>query len=311
MRDPSRHVDLLVSGDDEPRPSPFTRRRLSVAGGVLLGVALVVGAVELRERRAAAAEERRLDRVLDLSVEPRGASAEYDATSRSADLELSLLLRNGGPRDVVVERGRAGEYVLVQELVQVPAGGGAPLLLQRSVACSPTTPPAAAPVEVLRLELRTQAGPRQLELPLDPLLVGDQAARACGFLPVEEAVDVQLLGVSRLGTALELSLDLGNRSVDQVSLASVDAGPGLRALVAVTERGPAALPLALPPGRRDGTGRGTSLELQVTVVDCAQARGAPPQVELLLRDEAGRVSQPLVAYEPAFLASLVSDTCPS
>jgi hypothetical protein len=314
VRDPSRPArpaDVLVSGEDEPRPSPFTPRRLRAAGALLAVAAAAVGVVELRERRAAAAEERRLDRVLELAVEPRGSGSSYDPATGAAELDLQLSLRNTGPRDVVVERGAVGEYVLVQDVVQVSAGGDAPLLLRRTVVCSPTSPPQAAPLDVLRLDLRTAAGPRQLELPLVQGLVRDEAARACGFVPLEEAVDVRLLDLVRQRESVQLSLDLSSRSLEPVALAAVDAGPGLRAELTLVENGSTDLPLALPPDRRDGTRRGTSMEVRVTVVDCALARTARPQVELQVVDEAQRVAQVSFDYDPAFLGTLLSDACPS
>ncbi len=78
-----------------------------------------------------------------------------------------------------------------------------------------------------------------------------------------------------------------------------------------TERGTADLPLPLPPDRQDGTRRGTSLEVRVTVEDCPSARTALPQLVLQVTDDAGRVAQPSLSYDAAFLGTLLSSACPS
>ena len=311
VSDPARPADLLVSGDEEPRPSPFTRRRLQAVAALALVGALAAGAVELRERRAAAAEQRRLDRVLDLRVEPEGDLSSYDEGSGVATLDLQLRLHNDGPRDLVVERGTAGSYVLVQTAVEVTAGGEAPLQLRREVTCTPTAPPPRVSLPALSLELRTAAGPRQVALPLDEDLLGDEAARVCGFVPLEEAVEVELLGAARPAGALELALELASRSIEAVSLAAVDAGPGLRVSVRESSGGPVSLPLRLPPRPGFGSRQTTSLEVRLEVTDCTSARTALPQLELRVVDENGRTGQPLVGYDPAFLGTLLSAACPS
>lgn len=86
-------------------------------------------------------EERRLDRVLDLAVEAGGSSSSDDPATGEAVLELTVDLRNAGPRDVVVERGTSGGFALVQDVVEVRTGGQAPLLLRRASTRAPGRDP--------------------------------------------------------------------------------------------------------------------------------------------------------------------------
>lgn len=306
VRDLSRPADVLTSGKDERRPSPFTRRRLEAVGWMLLGAAVALGGTEVRGWW----EDRRLDRVLELSLQTSKSSSSYDQRRGEAELTLAVEVRNDGPRDLVVERGAAGDYVLVRSLVEVPSGEQVPLLLRRTVTCSRTAPPPAAPVDGLRLELQTAAGPRSLSLRMDPEAVGDDAARACGFLPLEEAIGVQAYETESSVGTLGLAVDLNNRSVEPATLVGLDVGQGLRAQVRDVDGGPAALPLPLPPSRPDRFQGGISLMLRVTVVDCAEARTTPPQLELQFTDgsEEHRAS---VDYDPASLDRLLSIACPA
>lgn len=300
-----RAADLLVSGQDESRPGPSTRRRLQALGWMALGAAAALGVTEGREWR----EDRRLDRVLDLAVQTSRSSSSYDQRRGEAELALAVEVRNDGPRDLVVERGTAGDYVLVRSLVEVPSGEQVPLFLRRTVTCSRTAPPSTAPVDGLRLELRTDAGPRSVDLPMDPEVVGDEAARSCGFFPLEEAIDAQAYEAEPSAGALALAVDLTNRSVEPAALVGLDVGPGLRAQVRERGGAPVALPFPLPLSRPDRFQAGTSVLVRVTVVDCAEARTTPPQLELQFTDgsEEHRAS---VSYDPASLDRLLSTACP-
>lgn len=311
VRDPSRPertAEVLASGsDDPPRPNPLTPRRLRALLAVLLVAGTAVGVVELRERRAAAAEQRRLDRVVDLAVERRGGSTSYDPGTSQVTLDLQLRVVNRGPRDLLVERGALGGYRLVQQMVEVGAGDTAPLLLRKRLTCSPTTPPPEEPLTALELALRTPAGPRQVTLPVE--VGGDDGARACGFLELEESVDITVLGAQRTPAGVELAVDLASRSVREVALAAVDPGPGLSVQVGVLDQGEALLPVALPRRGGQDAGRGLTFELLLNVTDCRVAQTARPQLAFRFTDDVGRVSQPLIGYEPAFLSSLLADSC--
>lgn len=300
-------VDLLVSGDDEPdRPSPFTPRRLKAAAAVLLVLAAGAGFAELRERRAAAAEERRLARVVDLAATPEGGSSSYDPRTREVVLYVELRLRNAGPREVVVERGSAGSFALVQQLVEVGAGDDVALLLRRSLVCSPLEPPPADDTTALRLDLRTAAGPRSVELPVQGIPGVAETARACGFVPLEESVGFRIDAANATddGTA-ELLLQVDANAPRAVQVTRVLAGPGLRPEL-LDAQGRPQLRRALPRGRS------TSV-VRLHVDDCGSAGGSradgDPSLTLVLRDENGRVGQVEVLYAGAFLGSLLSDAC--
>jgi hypothetical protein len=307
VSDPSRPAgaaDLLVSGDDgPPRPSPFTPRRLQAGAALVVVVALALGAQEWRERRAAAAEERRLDRVLELRAERTGGNASYDPATGSATLELQLDLRNLGPRQVVVAGARIGSYALVPSTVDVPPGDSAPLLLRRVLACSPEQPPVAEADDVLALDLRTAVGPRRLELALADLLARQEAERICGFLPIEEALGVTTESVLLVPEIPELriTLEVSALGRDALELMEVRVQEGLAARVGVLLPGPLSLP---------GRGEPEVVEVNVRVDDCAAAREAAPQVELFARDREGRVSRPAVGYDVALLSSLLEVSCP-
>lgn len=316
-RRPERPADVLVAGDDKPPLDPAVRRRrLRIGGAALLVGALVVGGAELRERRAATAEERRLDAIVRVTAEPQGDSASYDPTSRVARLESHVLLRNGGPRDLLVVGATLGGYELVQPEVRVPAGRDATLLLQRSVGCSSTEPAPAAADAPLVLELRTGSGPRAAEVAL-PFDVS-AAARACGFMPVEEAVRFSLVGWEQGGTVLELDLEVSSESVRPVDLVAVQAGPGLDA---VLTSGPGGAPRALPirlPQRTGSLIEVRRMAVQLRVTDCAVAAGvgvsggdgAGPQLSLQVRDAAGDEATIGSLYPPVLLGGLLAETCP-
>lgn len=307
VRDPSRPdrpADVLESGADEPlRPKALTPWRRRVLLAVLLVGAAVVGAAEFGERRAATAEQRRLDRVVDLAVERRGGVSSYDPVTGSVRLDLLLRLRNDGPRGLVVEGATAGPLGLVQSPVELGAGDSASLLLRREVSCSPTTPPPPTPLGVLALDLRTAGGPRQVELPLDAALVTDDAPRTCAFRPVEEALDVEVRSTDRSERGIEVVLALTSDSARQVTLVAVEAARGLT--TQVTGATGDALPLIVP-SRATGA---LLVEVVVSASDCDAARQARAQLVLRLADDRGRVGQPVAAYDPRFFGGLLAESC--
>lgn len=310
VHDPSRAarpLDLLESGDaDSPRPNPLTRRRIRLLAGVLLLVALGAAGLELRDRRAAAAEERRLAGIVDLSLEPRGASTGYDPVTGRATLELQVRLANDGPRDVTVERGGMGSYRLVQRAIRVRPGSFAALTLRKDLTCSPDVPPPAESLRALELALRTAAGPRQVSLPLTAY--EDDAARACGFYEPAEAVQAFVSGIDGSDGRLVLALDLFSRSVRALALVGVQAGPGLAVRVSGRGDRDGTLPLTFPIGTPGG-GVAVPLDAQLVVTDCAAARTAAAELTLWLRADDGRVGQALLSYEPGSLASLLTASC--
>lgn len=265
-----RPADVLEFGDDDPPRHALTPRRVQSVAALALLVAAVAGVAELRERRAAAAEERRLDRVVDLAVESRGISYSYRPAARGVRVDLELQLRNDGPRDVVVERGDSGAYALVQPAVEVAAGRTVPLLLRRELTCSPSVPPPPAPLEVLVLDVRTAAGPRQVELPLEPSLVTDEAPRPCGLLPLEALVEVVVQDVDRDERGVSVTLAVTSSATRELTVEAVQAAAGLVATAVP-------LPLRLP-AQADGRRQTRVVEVVVDVRECVAARSAPAQL---------------------------------
>ncbi len=223
---PGTEPDLLVGGEAEGL-GPVGRRRLKALVAVVAvgGLALLVPD-EVRERRAADAEQRRLAGVLDLAVEPsRGPEqrARYDEVRQTAELDVVVVVRNDGPRGVRVLRGTLGPYALPGD-VHVPAGRTAALVLQRSVPCAAADP---QPVRVssLQLQARTGAGVRDAVLRVDLDLPADAARRACGPVPPETAVSVRYANRQERDEAYEVGLEVRLEVTDR-------AGAADRALVA-------------------------------------------------------------------------------
>lgn len=294
----------------ECEPAPLRRGRVAAAGALVLVAALLAGAAEVRERRAAAAQERRLDAVVDVSVQPEGGGTEYDAVTGRARLQHRLLLSNDGPRGVTVTGAAVAGYALVQDEVRVAAGRSAPLLLERSVTCSASAPPRASGTDTLALQLTTAAGPRAVDLDLDVPLSPDEAAHACGFVPLDEAASVAVTGATRPGDLLVLGLQITVTSARPVELLAVEVGPGLRSELASVGGRAVPLPLALPTASGPAAAS-SSHELRIAATDCdaAVAGAGFPDLTLRLRDEDGRQVQVKTLYELGYLMDLLLDVC--
>lgn len=304
VSDPARPrppVDLL-----EVEPRRVGRRTLTAGAAAAAAVVLLVAGLEVREDRAAAAQERRLQAVVDLEVQIEGASSVYDPGTRAARLESRLRVVNDGPRDHVVEEGSLGAFRLVRAGIPVRAGRSTSLVLGASVPCTSRRPaePASGPL-VLRLE-----GGRTVELPVDDAVGPDAAARACGFIPLEEVGFLGVLGASRAPGALELAVDLGTQAVRAVEVTALRVGPGLRGELRRGDGTPVTFPLPLPTG--DGPGfvtQGYTLRIEVT--DCAAARAGAgsPSIGLSLRAADGETAKVETLYDLDQLADLLRDAC--
>ena len=298
------------SGPDllEAEPRPVGRRRLLAGLGLLAAVGVLAAGAQVREDRAAAAQERRLRAVVDLLVQPEGLTSVYEPGTRTARLESRLLLVNDGPRDHVVQEGSVGGFTLVRAPVTVPAGGSAPLVVGASVRCSATRP-AEVPTGPLVLQLR---GDRVVRLPLELPVGPDAAARGCGFVPLEEVASVSVVGASRPARppGLELSLELGTQSVRPVEVLGVEVGPGLRAELRRSDGRPVPFPLPLELGDGPGSVAGSYL-LRIDVADCdaARAGAAWPSIVLRLRAEDGTTGRAETLYELGYLLDLLLDVC--
>ena len=293
---------MLTAGPERGRRSPL---RIAVGAAA---VALVAAAV--LDARLRGDAEPAPSSALDLTVLP-GSAVRSSVTSDVALLQLTLQVRNDGPVPVRVLSGGIGGYGVPRETELAP-GAASDVPLERSVQCSPTMPPDALASDTLRLTVDTGTGPQPVELPLPLLLRDAEAQRACGFLPLADAVAVRVLGAARPPRVLELGLEVASRSVRPTQLTGVTAGPGLRAELHEGDAGPVSFPRTLP----EGNGASPAVlyaTLFLRVEDCARAGGAgdggPPEVTFSLRDERGRTFDLVFSYSSAFLSSLLSEVC--
>lgn len=320
IRDPSRPygaAELLDAGPDRaPRPSPVTPRRLALAGAVVLAGGLVAGSAELRERRAASEQERRLASAVELVAEPQGSSASFDALSRTSVVELDVLVRNDGPREVTVLTGRVADFTTSDDR-RIRPGSARPLLLRGVVACpdEPPPPQASRPADdasTLVLDVRTGAGVRAVDVPLPGSLTEGLLLDVCGFRTLGQdtsvAVSAELLsasaddGVLRVVVALSTLVPPGPDPALPSRLTGAALGPGLTAQV------PAGL-VVLP-----ADGSPVTVEVVGVISDCVAAtrslREPPSGLAVEVSGEAGDVVQAAVDYDPSLLRSFVAATCP-
>lgn len=313
VHDPARpdaSPDLLDSG---PEPAPLLTRRRVVASltaaAVLAGVS---GLVELRERRQAAAEERRLAAEVSLSLPAEGSSggATYDGSG--GELQVDLLVRNDGPRDVELVGARTSGFSLVTDVVRLPAGQVRQLDLRQQFTCQGGRPAPLQPGPV-QVDVRTGGGATStVELPLQQPPFGlDEPARMCGWVPVQEAVHVGVLEGRQDADLLRLDLDLSNASRFPLQVVRLLTGPGLSArLLAGGGGGEVPLPQTLASAQGAGWSS-TAYEVELRVVDCALARQQDVgTVGVQVRDREGATAESLADYEPRLLSGLLSASCP-
>ena len=297
---PSRGPDLLESYDERPR------RRRSWIALVVVG-ALVAAGLAVADARDDARTERREAAAVDLALLATASERRrYDEATGSFELELELALRNDGPRVVTVLRGGVGGYGLARD-VELEPGETSPLALTRSVRCGAAAEDPAP--EDLRLTVGTAAGPRDVRLPV-PFELPGGAARACGFLPLEDAVTAQVVDVQARRGSLRLAVEVrsvANRPVEVLSATAVD--PGVEVRLEESADGPVVLPLPGP-----GASGTTRLHVVLTVTDCASVAGLPGApgsraVRLVVQEPGGGTAQPRVGYDPELLKALIDQAC--
>lgn len=293
-----------MGGEDEGL-GPVGRRRLKVLAAVAVigGLALLVSG-EVRERRAADAEQRRLAGVLDLAVEPSRALeqwARYDEVRETAELDVVVVVRNDGPRGIRVLEGTLGPYALPGD-VHVAPGQVAELVLQRSVPCAAADPQPVS-VSSLQLQARTGAGVRDAVLPVDLELPAEAARRACGLVPFEDAVSVSYANRQERDEAYEVGLEVRTATRGAMSLDEVRPADGLTAVLLGPDGEPGP-PLPWPMEPR------STVQVRLEVADCAAAAGAGdgPLLRLLLHDEAGAAATSELPDDDVRRA-LVADAC--
>ena len=312
VHDPSgdRPQDVLDGGPSGP---PVSRRTIAAVVVLVAVGGLLAGGLELRDRRAAAAEERRLDAAVALAFLPE-TSAGSSSSPGQGSLQVQLELRNDGPRPVEVAGAAWAGYALLRP-VDIPAGESRAIALRQEVDCGPGRPALLAVDDDVQLQVRTASTTRTVAVPLPgPPVQPTEAERVCGFVPLEEALLVLSDRQERVGEQLVLRLDLSVQGSSPVDLLSLDAGPGLVAALrtgggAGTVRLPTTLPFA-----EAGTFVPTTYEAVITVADCAAVDpsaelGESAYLELRTGDQQGGTAQLGLGYEPSVLADLVSASC--
>lgn len=314
VRDPSRPdrpADVLVAGKEpEPLDPALSRRRLRVAGGLLLGIALLAGGLELRERRALAAEERRLDAVVDLQLlDERESSMRHEIAAGIVHLQEDVPVRNDGPRELIVLGAAAGGFSLQADEVVLGAGESGVLPLARTVRCAElaAVPPLSWPPSVtLTLDLRTRAGERSTELPLPVPVSSEHAWRVCGLTPLEQDVNLVVTGTFAEPSSVLVPFDVLVDSGRPVTITSLEADPGLRAELLLSDGTPADLPYELPWS--NGGFVATSVQMRVSVRSCADAVDALAGLQLGVQD-GSRSALIAASYEPGPLSELLMSFC--
>lgn len=307
---PEAAVDVLDSG---PEPAPLLTRRRVVgaltAAAVLAGVS---GLVELRERRALAAEERRLASEVSLSLPAGGSSGSSTIDSSGGAMQAQLLVHNDGPRDVEVVGARVAGFTLLQG-VPLPAGQTRQLTLGQPVRCEDGEPGPLGLDQPLQLDVRTGAGTTTTtDLPLlEPPFGESDAARLCGYVPLVEAVFIANLQSQQQDGLLRIDVEIGNASRFPVEVVRLLVGPGLEgSLLAADGAAAVRLPTTLPPSPAGGFTT-VPYEVEVRVVDCALAQGQPSSLfGLDVRDADGVTAETVFGYDPELLAELLDASCP-
>lgn len=270
-RQPGRLVAV-----EEPVPPRLGRRGAALlAATALVGAGVLVAVDVVRDRRDAA-EQRRLDRVVDVALgEPYGRwSSSHDARTGTGTVEGVVRLVNRGGRDVRVVAARLGR-LRTTNAQSVPAGDDGELRLHRSLRC-PTdgSPPPPEPEgRQLRIDLETPAGLRQVVLEGDGLPLGsldDSVQRACLHPPLAESVRLAGTVVQAEERTVVLRVDVANDGRVPVRLLSLVPARGL--VVQSVGGDATSLPLLLPVR----TGRSPAvrtLELRLSVI-CGALLGA-------------------------------------
>jgi hypothetical protein len=266
----------VLEGAPEPRTRRLAPRWLVPAALALAaGLVAVAGVVVV-------ADERRLGGALALRlVAATGVEGRtvWELTGRTALVSYRADVRNDGPRAVTVTRAELGGFRSSREDRRLEPGARVTVTLSRVVRCA--DPQAVLVPGAVSVDVTTAAGRRSAQLPVEPGLRPelDRAAdRACGVLPLVEALEVTATSVQRVGGAVVVGLEAANRSTRPLRLARVVVQQGLRGAVRAPD-GALDLPLPLPPATLGEPPVRVPLLLEVTVVRCAaiaQLTPAPP-----------------------------------
>ena len=185
-------ADKLEAGSErQPHLTPSARCRPGLGSVVVMVfIAAVAAGLNVQERRVAAADARALDGLSQIrAVGPYRFRRESDLPpAESAVTQLSLCLRNDGPRDVTLTHATTGGFALLTP-VELPAqrlrlvavyqqaGGAADTLLHSSA--SPMNGPTTYPQDWrgrLQVTATTPRGSRTITLARPPYHGGHTAS---------------------------------------------------------------------------------------------------------------------------------------
>ena len=272
IRDPARPGP---AGDAADTAEPPGRAGWTVAA-LVAALALVIGASAVGEqaRGRDAAEQRRLDAVVEISLSsalPAGPPLSEPLPGRERRTGLDLEIRNDGPRQVRVERAELGELRWLGELALAPGETGQ-LPLERTATCprGGGLPALDAAPTGLALAVATRTAVTDVVLASDQELlerVTSSTRRACGFLPVQDAVEVVAGPTLLRATGFTALLQVVNSAVRPLRLTSVQALPGLQVGLVSVRGEPVRLPAYVAPSRLDGPPSVTVFALRVRI-DC-------------------------------------------
>ena len=253
VRDPThpdvRFVAAPAAEQVEARPPGRHRRTwqaLAVAA-VLAAAAVLVG--------QDVAEQRRLDRVVDVSLAGPllpPAAWSYDRTTRTATLETFLRLRNAGPRPVRVVSAQLGELRFSGDAALEAGTGTAVLALTRTVRCpddGSRPPPEPDVGDRVDLAVVTPAGRQRVDVPTqmpDGATARFAAASACGYSALEDAVRVlgTVMGPPDAAGQVAVRVAVISTSQRRTQLVDLRLARGLDVLA--LDAGAVTLPVELP-----------------------------------------------------------------
>lgn len=285
-------VSAAGRGGPDPRPGQWPaevlrgaperppRRRLThrprLTQALLAALALAVAAAGTAQVTA----ERRLADVVALTLVTDGGvdgRTVWELTGRTALVRYRAQVHNDGPRPVTVTRAELGGYRSSRQPRPLAPGAQVAVTLSRVVRCQ--DPQAVLVPAALSLEVTTQGGSRAAQLPVQPDLRGEldgAADRACGVLPLDEALVIEATSVQRVGGTVLVGLAAANRSTRPLRLARAVVQQGLRGEPLTPAGAPLALPLDLPPAALGQPPTRVALLLEVTVVRCAAIEQLTP-----------------------------------
>ena len=301
VRDPARVRDRGEVLETRDRLSG-SRNRWLAAG---LALVLLLGLLAVRSS-GARRDQRGLAGSATLLVVGATSTRASPRSGRYERAAARLELRNPGPGSVELASAAVDGWTVSVEAGALQPGGQTTLRLSTSLDCQALPRPAAVTVR-----LRVPGGGRVTRrLPVVAADLLPDAQEACGQLPPAAALDVGHSSAVVVGDALELDLDVLDRTTTPLRLLSV-SGDGARVEVRP------GLPLLLPgrvPGRVPTT---RALHLRVSVAACRDAVGSffgPGLTRVHLEAASGATGLSELDVSPSadfrdLLAALVQRAC--